>query len=309
MVGDDLAGRRIPCPDCGVSVAVPDLAPAATAARRTRLWILLGIIGLGVIAGGLLLMMNRAAPQLLAPVPPPNDVPTRITIREKRFAEEGTLEWAYRLSKPRPMIGLVREIRLKKGICYRIALRSEKFEPRLIVLDARGEATSDKRVGKIQNEAIEEFLPPADGDWRIVVTSADGMGVGDYELRVAVDEEKSLPDVTITVLIGPGDQVEAPRSMLGRVHRKNLKKGMEYTFQARGRGFDAVTSVMDPKKQQLLRETSILLPGAVLFFSPAEDGEYEIIVSSTTGTAVGEYDLHFRQWDAESTGRMGEQGR
>jgi hypothetical protein len=298
MVGEEVAGQRFPCPDCGVTVAAP-VGASSLAAKRFRKRILV----VGAASLGILVISFTAIwfcfPDLLQVAAAVNDTPTPIAIRNKRYAEEGTLRKSDRLSKPGPMIGSVREVRLRKGICYRLSLRAETFDPRLIVMDAEGHVAPPMKGQKIDNQADVEILPGSDGDWRIVITSADGSRVGDFQFEITISEERSLPTLTVTGQLAAEDRVDAPRPMVGRVHRRMLTKGREYTFKTVARGFEPFTLIVEPKSHQVLRETSPLLPNALLFFSPPEDGEYEIVVSSIAGDGIGNYDLQIREWEVD----------
>jgi hypothetical protein len=328
-VRDEFAGKRIRCPECEAVILVPSSAKArrpkpapAPAAPETaitetpaptpvsppagsRLVRALAFVAsaFGFFVVGAMLL-SGFYPDLFGRQGPAADyAPLRIEIKNKRFSETGAIQPGDRLPKPLPTLGKVRQLHMRKGTCYLIGVRSDNLDPRLLVLDAADGIVAEKKVDAIPHQAFEYFLPETDGDYRIVVTSASGTRVGDYVLDISISEARSLPTEVVAGSVGPTDEIDEPRPMLGKVIRRTLKQGKEYTFKTEGKGFKSHTYLLDADTKLILRETSHQLPDGLLFLRPIADGEYEIVVSSANGKETGDFVVSIREWDAEPSNR------
>jgi hypothetical protein len=222
-VPDDMAGKRVKCPACQATVAVPGAAVAgpkkkapqsngnadgAKKSSKMMLWLALGVGALllgccclgGVGVGAYFLFFTGPRDKVLAGLP----------VEEKGVWTTSDPRINISNSPGRqnvPHKGF--KIALKANTPYLIELESNVggTEPWLLVQDSGGKKVAEDAnfVGPIRRA---NFTPSADGDYRIVAANC-GPGPGEFVLRVKENKGPTGLEKTLVGRWEPDDVKKA----------------------------------------------------------------------------------------------------
>lgn len=170
------------------------------------------------------------------------------------------------------------EVALKKGV-YVIEMKSDDFDTYLILKNDKGkELVRNDDIGQGDLNSRLSFTPKEAGNYEIVATSFNkGSASGAYTLTIK-EFTKAGKAQTFQ---GKVDN-NAPKLMnvAYQSFKMKLKAGMSYQIDVKSKDIDSVVGVRKDGEEKLLAGNDDVAPGnldAGVFFTPEEDGTYEII--------------------------------
>jgi hypothetical protein len=207
-VRDDLAGRRLRCTNCGSSNTVPELdqteasEPIGRASIR-RMNSGVAFFYRALVVGGILVFVLTAftATVLIAGSGQPE--PAEEVLVGGVKTTNGVIGKNSKIKEPRPVLGKVHRVTLKKGQAYVIDQESNELDSFLILVDGHGKIVSEDDDGGGNFNARILFRPAETGEYRIVATSFKGRETGAYKLTIREDDGKAA-------LVGPNIPAPMP---------------------------------------------------------------------------------------------------
>lgn len=145
------------------------------------------------------------------------------------------------------------------------------------------------------------FTPTSKGTYGLVVTSFQAGDTGAYTLSLQKAVEVGFPIKIKDKLDSTNRQNEGKYFKL---HKVKLTGGHACTFELNGAGFDTFLWLVDARGQTVA-ENDDIVPGNTkqsrIDFTPKDDGEFNVVVTSFDPGQVGAYTLTVRQYKAQET--------
>jgi hypothetical protein len=199
---------------------------------------------------------------------------------------------------------------MKAGKLYVIDMRADprELDPRVSVQDASGKSLAEDDGSGGLFDALILFSPPRDDEYRIVASSAKGMGA--FTLDVREDTGKRLGFWGRLTLPGtlsasdPHDPIrQAPHQGLNVI----LEKGKSYAIEARSKDFDPHVRLENMARTHLKHEDVGGGGNSTLYYTPLQDGIYRVITTAFDSRA-GKFEVTVRQLPALKQHEVGRDG-
>ena len=195
-VRDELAGRRLRCTNCGSSNMVPELDGAEASATTGQASFARTNAGVAafyriLIVGGILIVALTVFTATLliagsAPVLPIEEV-----LVGGVKTTTGVIRRSDRIKEPRPVLGKVHKVTLKKDQSYVIDQESTELDSYLLLVDATGRIVAEDDDGGGNLNARIIYRPLDAGEYRIIATSFNRAQTGNYKLSIREDDGKA----------------------------------------------------------------------------------------------------------------------
>ena len=186
----------------------------------------------------------------------------------------------------------------RQGQQVTIDLRSSQFDPYLMVIAPSGEKKDNDDYEGANNRSLVSLALPADGRYRVLVTSYKKDETGSYDLRI--DMGGSGAAATTTVASGP--RVERGRLAAGDDTLRSGEYVDAYTFEGRpgqrvsldvmSQDFDTYLIMIPPRGQRQENDDVEGKPRhSVIEADLTEAGTYKVVVTSYEKREQGAYEL------------------
>ena len=208
----------------------------------------------------------------------------------------------------------VHEATLQVGTIYVIDLVSDAFDTVLRLENAQGKklVENDDVVPRFNLNSQLMFAPPADGVYRLVATTLDPAGGGNYTLTIRefVYDPKS-PQGRVIAQLKKLAKIGEPQETKGRLtkadsllmgkhsktYSRQLKAGKHYLVDLMSTEFDTYLIVKNAAGKVLAEDDDGGEgTNSRLLFVPQADGEYTIVVQAFKVGATGSYTLRIQEF-------------
>jgi hypothetical protein len=198
----------------------------------------------------------------------------------------------------------------RRGQRVTVDLRSNEFDPYLIVRPPQGDQTdNDDHEGDAHRSLVSLELP-VDGTYKVIVTSYKSGETGAYDLRI--DLGGGTGAAAVAAAMAAGSRIERGRLAAGDdtlrsgeyvdIHRIEGAPGQRLTIDVVSQDFDTYLILIPPRGERLenddvegkprhsVIETDLTEPGsytvAVTSYQRGETGAYELTLGTTPGGAA-----------------------
>ncbi len=177
-------------------------------------------------------------------------------------------------------------------------LRSEAFDPYLMLIGPNGQHWENDDVGGNTNSALTIALPVT-GAYRVVATAYRAGPVGEYELKVSAGTRVSnqgdaavagAPERTIEGTLAEGDRTISSGEFID-THTMSFAVGQNVRLDARSTAFDTYLIVHPPTGDQLDNDDAAQGNTDAGLSFVAQAGEYRVQVTSYQPGETGDYRL------------------
>jgi hypothetical protein len=183
------------------------------------------------------------------------------------------------------------EVFVEKGKKYGITLTSRDFDPWLRI-EGYEKVIGENNDDGVSKNARQLFSPTSSGKVRLVVTSAKPKELGKYQITIQQYQPDGKPEIR-------GDTLTDTAPLLVQKYHYHLQKVMlsaakHYQLALKGDGFEPRLVLFTPGADgqlEILTGDSGSGPDgmAQLLFTPAQDGEYILGVTTIKPGATGKY--------------------
>lgn len=230
---------------------------------------------------------------------PPQPATVALAVGEARSGALGDGEGTLPTGEPADLYALEG----RSGQTLRLELRSDAFDPYLILLAPSGRHFENDDSGGTTHSALELELPE-DGTYRVVASAYRAGMTGPYELKVSEGARPSAAPQALVAAAGPGGDALVRTGSLaaGDATLSSGELADRYTFawepgqrwdlRLTSEAFDPYLIVRSPSGEQRDNDdVSDTDRNAGLLFEVTEAGAHEVLVTSYQAGENGAYEL------------------
>lgn len=187
-------------------------------------------------------------------------------------------------------------VNLSPGTRYAVDLVSKDFDAFLRIENAKGDLIDESDTGGVQRNARLFIEPPQAGDYKIVATSRDSSGRGNYTLSVAAAGKAPIPTPLgggpVQGQLLPSDLPDKVRAQPCKIYSFPMSAGKLYQIDLEAIAFDPYLRLESPNGKHLTADDD---SGeglcAQINFTPPRDGIYRIVATSYSTAGTGHFTL------------------